>query len=191
MTFLRTRCPHCKGKLDQGQLIHAECIAPWADAQAEKAKRADAKKARSAAKVERASIRTRKEAIKTIADLKREAQQALNRWIVHVRDKERPCISCGRHHQGAWHAGHYLSRGAAPQHALNPINVWKQCAPCNTYLHGNQAAYRIRLVELIGLERVEALESDNAPHKWTREGLIEVRDTYRAKLKAIQKGEPC
>lgn len=190
MTFRRTTCPHCRAKLEPGQRIHAECIAPWADAQAEKAKRAEAKKARAAAKVERASIRARKEAIKTIADLKREAQQALNRWIVHVRDKERPCISCGRHHQGAWHAGHYLSRGAAPQHALNPINVWKQCAPCNTYLHGNQAAYRIRLVELIGLEKVEALEADNAPRKWLREELIYIRDTYRAKLKEL-KGRAC
>jgi hypothetical protein len=143
---------------------------------------------RQAKKAERATTRARKEAIKTIADLKREAQQALNRWIVHVRDKGRPCISCGRHHQGAWHAGHYLSRGAAPQHALNPINVWKQCAQCNTYLHGNQAAYRIRLVELIGLEKVEELESDNTPHKWQREELIAIRDEYRAKLKDMKEG---
>lgn len=183
MTFNRTRCPQCKTKLAPGQRIHPECISDYATAQADKAQCAKAKKARAAAKVERASIRARKEAIKTIPDLKREAQQALNRWIVHVRDKERPCISCGRHHQGAWHAGHYLSRGAAPQHALNPINVWKQCAPCNTYLHGNQAAYRIRLVELIGLPAVEALESDNAPKKWTREELISIRDEYRKKLK--------
>lgn len=179
----RTRCPQCKTKLAPGQRIHPECISPWADAQAEKAKRAEAKKARAAAKVERASIRARKEAIKTIADLKREAQQALNRWIVHVRDKERPCISCGRHHQGAWHAGHYLSRGAAPQHALNPINVWKQCAPCNTYLHGNQAAYREQLVLEIGLAAVEALEQDCSVRKWTREELTALRDEYRRKTK--------
>lgn len=191
MTFRRTTCPYCRAKLETGQRIHPACIDGYAEAQQAKKERADAKARRMAAKVERASIKARKEAIKTLADLKREAQQALNRWIVHVRDKERPCISCGRHHQGVWHAGHYLSRGAAPQHALNPINVWKQCAPCNTYLHGNQSAYRIRLVELIGLEKVEAIEADNAPHKWTREGLIEVRDTYRAKLKAIQKGEKC
>lgn len=183
MTFRRTRCPHCKGRLEQGQRIHAECIAPWADAQAEKAKRAEAKKARAAAKVERASIRARKEAIKTIADLKREAQTALNRWVVQVRDADKPCISCGRHHTGQYHAGHYLSRGAAPHHALNPINVWKQCAPCNTYLHGNQAAYRMRLVARIGLEAVEALEADNTPRKWTREELIAIRDAYRKKLK--------
>ena len=191
MTFRRTTCPHCRGKLEPGQRIHISCIDGYADAQQAKKERADAKAARMAAKAERASIKARKEAIKTLADLKREAQTAMNRWIVQIRDADKPCISCGRHHQGQWHAGHYLSRGSAPQHALNPINVWKQCAPCNTYLHGNQAAYRIRLVELIGLEKVEALESDNAPHKWTRERLIEVRDTYRAKLKDIQKGEPC
>ena len=75
MTFRKVLCPHCRGKLETGQRIHAECVAPWADAQAEKAKRADAKAARMAAKVERASIRARKEAIKTIADLKREARQ--------------------------------------------------------------------------------------------------------------------
>lgn len=141
---------------------------------------------RNAKKAERESVRARKEAIKTIADLKREAQTAMNRWIVQVRDADKPCISCGRHHQGQWHAGHYLSRGSAPQHALNPMNVWKQCAPCNTYLHGNLIPYRVRLTELIGLEAVEAMENDNAPRKWTREGLIEVRDTYRQKLKEMK-----
>lgn len=48
MTFRKVLCPHCKGKLEQGQRIHISCIGPWADAQAEKAKRAEAKKARAA-----------------------------------------------------------------------------------------------------------------------------------------------
>ena len=189
MTFRRTRCAHCRQKLTPerpSQIVHVECVEAWTEAQAAKRERAEAKAARAAAKVERAETRRRKEAIKTLADLKREAQQALNRWIVHVRDKDRPCISCGRHHDGAWHAGHYLSRGAAPQHALNPLNVWKQCAPCNTYLHGNQAAYRAQLVLEIGQAAVEALEQDKAPRKWTREELIDIRDTYRAKLKEMK-----
>lgn len=185
--MIRTRCLHCRGKLEQGQRIHAECITPWADAQAEKAKRTAQKQARMAAKVERAETRRRKEAIKTIADLKREAQTALNRWVVQVRDADKPCISCGRHHAGQYHAGHYLSRGAAPQHALNPMNVWKQCAPCNTYLHGNLIPYRVRLIELIGIEAVESMESDNGPRKWTREELISIRDEYKKKLKELQK----
>ena len=188
MTFRKVLCPHCRGKLETGQRIHPACIDGYAEAQAAKAERAEAKKARAAAKVERASIKARKEAIKTLADLKREAQQALNRWIVHVRDKDRPCISCGRHHDGQYHAGHYLSRGAAPQHALNPLNVWKQCAPCNTYLHGNQAAYRAQLVLEIGRAAVEALEHDNAPRKWTREELTALRDEYRRKFNEATKG---
>ena len=57
----RTRCPHCRGKLEQGQRIHPECITPWADAQAEKAKRTAQKQARVAAKVEMAETRRRKE----------------------------------------------------------------------------------------------------------------------------------
>ena len=81
MTFRKVLCPHCRAKLETGQRIHAECIAPWADAQAEKAKRAEAKMARAAAKVERASIKARKEAIKTIPALIREAQIAFNAWI--------------------------------------------------------------------------------------------------------------
>lgn len=186
MTFRRTRCPHCKGKLEQGKKIHHECIEPWAKEQEAKAERAKAKAERLAAKVERAEIRKRKEAIKSLADLKREAQTALNRWIVQVRDADKPCISCGRRHQGQYHAGHYLSRGAAPQHALNPMNVWKQCAPCNTYLHGNQAAYRASLVLEIGQAAVEALEADNNPRKWTREELIAIRDTYKKKLKEMK-----
>ena len=179
MSFKRALCPQCKQKLEPGQRIHQECIELWAEAQAAKIERIKAKQTRMAAKIERAETRRRKEAIKTIADIKREAQAALNRWIVHVRDKDKPCISCGRYHDGAWHAGHYLSRGAAPQHALNLDNLHKQCAPCNTYLHGNQAAYRVNLVALIGLERVEALETDAEAHKWTRDELIAIRDEYR------------
>ena len=79
MTFRRTTCPHCRAKLETGQRIHAECIAPWADAQAEKAKRAEAKKARAAAKVERASIKARKEAIKPRAKWLAECQAIVNK----------------------------------------------------------------------------------------------------------------
>lgn len=59
-------------------------------------------------------------------------------------------------------------------------------APCNTYLHGNQAAYRATLVQEIGRAAVEALEQDNSTKKWTREELIAIRDEYRKKLKAMR-----
>ena len=190
MTFRRTTCPHCRAKLETGQRIHAECIAPWAEAQAEKAKRADAKKARAAAKVERASIRARKEAIKTIPDYIKEAQIAFNAYI-RARDAHKPCICCGRplgdgDVGGAFDCGHYRSTGSASHLRFNEDNANAQRKQCNRWGAGRAVDYRIGLVARIGLEAVEALESDNAPRKWTRDGLIEVRDTYRAKLKELK-----
>ena len=195
MTFGRTLCPHCKGKLEQGHRIHAECIGPWADAQAEKAKRAEAKKARAAAKVERASIRARKEAIKTIPVLIKEAQVAFNAWV-RARDAAQPCISCDAPppdmstlHAGR-DAGHYRSTGSASHLRFHPDNCHAQCVKCNQWGAGMAVDYRIRLLQRIGPSRVEALEPDNTPHKWTREELIAIRDRYRAKLKEL-KGRTC
>ncbi len=183
MTCRRTRCPHCKGKLEAGQRIHLECIDGYAEAQAEKAKRAEEKKARAAAKVERAETRRRKERAKTAGQRKSEAQAAINKWIVHVRDKDQPCISCGRHHQGTYHAGHYRSRGSAPHLALDPRNLHKQCAPCNLHLHGNLIEYRRGLIERYGIARVEALEADQEPRHLSPGDLDAIRDHYRKAFK--------
>jgi len=188
--MIRTRCPHCKAKLEQGQRIHAECIAPWADAQAEKAKRAEAKKARAAAKVERASIRARKEAIKTIPVLIKEAQVAFNAYV-RARDADKPCICCGLplgagEVGGAYDCGHYRSTGSAPHLRFDERNAHAQRKVCNRWGAGRAVDYRIGLVARIGLAAVEALESDNAPRKWTREELIAIRDEYRKKLKAMR-----
>lgn len=189
MTFRRTLCPHCKGKLEQGQRIHPECITPWADAQAEKAKRAAAKKARAAAKVERASIRARKEAIKTIPVLIKEAQREFNAYI-RARDADKPCICCGLplgtgEVGGAFDCGHYRSTGSASHLRFDERNAHAQRKVCNRWGAGRAVDYRIGLVARIGLEAVEALESDNTPRKWTREELIAIRDEYRKKLKAM------
>lgn len=183
--MIRKRCIHCKAKLPEGARIkiHAECIAPYADAVQAKAERKQAKAVKAAQVKDRRETKQKLEKLKTIAQLKDDVQRLMNRWIVNVRDKYRPCISCKRYHQGAYHAGHFRSRGSAPQHALNPLNVWKQCAPCNLYLHGNLIAYRQNLIAEIGLNQVESLESDNAPKKWTREELLELATMYKQKLK--------
>jgi hypothetical protein len=47
--------------------------------------------------------------------------------------------------------------------------------------------YRIGLVARIGLAKVEALESDNHVHRWTRDELIAIKNTYRAKRRELEK----
>lgn len=196
MTFRRTRCAHCRAKLDPerlGQIVHADCAADYAVAEREKAERAEAKKARAAAKVERAETRRRKEEIKTIPQLIREAQHAFNAWV-RMRDAAQTCISCNAPppdlsglHAGR-DAGHYRSTGSASHLRFNPDNCHAQCVRCNQWGAGMAVAYRMRLITRIGLARVEALEADNSPHKWTREELRAIRDHYRKALKESRHG---
>lgn len=195
MTFRRTRCPHCKGKLENNQRIHTGCIDAFADAQAAKVDRAKAKAVRAAAKVEKADIRKRKEALKTRSDYLKEAQQAFNAFI-RERDRQagHACISSGR--QLDWSgnqvdAGHYRSTGAAPHLRFNEDNCHAQSKHDNQYLAGNAVDYRMALVARIGLARVEALEADKSSPKWSAIDLRNIRDTYRTKTKELKKEATC
>lgn len=192
MTFNRTRCAHCKQKFTPerpSQIVHLECVEAWTLAQAEKREREEAKRLRMAARVERAETRRRKEAIKRIPDLIREAQIAFNSYI-RARDAGKPCICCGRTEAmgyglaaHGWDCGHYRSTGSASHLRFNEDNAHRQLVICNRHGAGRAVDYRIGLIARIGLARVEALESSNQPHKWTADELLAIKSTYRAKLK--------
>lgn len=136
---------------------------------------------------ERAETKARKEKAKTNGERKAEAQAALNRWVVHVRDKDQPCISCGRFHTGANQGGHYRSRGSAPHLALDPRNVHRQCAPCNVHLHGNLLNMRMGLVARYGVEFVEALEVDQGPRHYSPQDLEAIKADYTKRLREAKK----
>lgn len=160
-----------------------ECRVRFAEQKAEKS-RAERKKA------ERKADKERKEKLKTRSDWLKEAQVAFNAFI---RERDRlagfRCISSGRPLDwsgNAVDAGHYRSTGAAPHLRFNEDNCHAQSKHDNQYLAGNAVDYRINLVKRIGLARVEALESDNTPRKWTVAELKAIRDLYRAKLKELK-----
>jgi len=117
------------------------------------------------------------------------AQSAFNKYI-RLRDKDLPCISCQRHHNGQYHAGHFKSVGAHPELRFNENNNHKQCAPCNNHLSGNQLEYRINLIKKIGLDKVEALECWSGAKKYTIDEIIEVKDKYLRKCKKLSGDNP-
>jgi hypothetical protein len=94
-------------------------------------------------------------------------------------------VSCQRHHEGQYHAGHYLSRGAFPELSFNEDNCHKQCQPCNNYLSGNIAAYRISLVKKIGVQRVEKLEGPHNALKLDIEQIKVLKAKYKLKAKLL------
>ena len=72
------------------------------------------------------------------------------------------CFTCGaimKLNTTNCQGGHYLSRGGYPGLTFHPDNSRPQCYRCNVHLKGNTVEFRIRLIEEIGLERVEALEA--------------------------------
>ena len=157
--------------------------------------KADKKRAKEKA-AEARRDREKRIALKTIPELKKEAQIAFNAYI-RARDRlaGHPCICCGRPLDwgrlgGAVDAGHYRSTGSADHLRFREDNCHAQRSDCNRFGAGRAVDYRIGLLSRIGRERVEALEADNATHKWTREELIAIRDEYRAKTRALAKPSP-
>jgi hypothetical protein len=145
---------------------------------------------RDTEKQDRAETRERKQVVKTRGDWMKEAQAAFNAWI-RRRDQlaGHACISSGRPLDwsgNAVDAGHYRSVGSAPHLRFNEDNCHAQSKHDNQYKAGNAVDYRLGLIARIGLARVEALEADQDPRKWTVEQLVAIRDTYRAKLRALK-----
>ena len=138
------------------------------------------------AKRERKETRERKAKLKDRRDWLREAQAVFNKYI-RIRDAGQPCISCGRHHNGQIHAGHFLSVGARPELRFNERNVHAQCAPCNNHLSGNIVLYRKGLIAKIGIESVEQLEGDHDPRKYTIDDLKAIKSLYQAKCTELEK----
>lgn len=140
---------------------------------------------------ERREVRARKAKLKTRGDWVREAQAAFNAWV-RARDAGLPCICCGRTSAGGvyggdWDAGHYRSRGAAPHLRFDERNVHAQLKQCNRFASGNVVGYRKGLIERIGLAAVEALEADETPRHYSVADLQEIKRTYAAKRRELEK----
>lgn len=136
----------------------------------------------------RKELRAARERIKTKGDYMREAQAAFNAWI-RERDRLLPCISCGRHHQGKYDAGHYRTVGSNPALRFEELNCHKQCVPCNQHKSGDIVNYRINLVAKIGADKVAWLEGPHEPKKYTIEDLQQLKALYRQKLRDLKKWE--
>lgn len=128
----------------------------------------------------------------SIPELKAKAQKICNEYI-RYRDKDLPCICCGKFATsfyltgGEWDAGHYRSTGSADHLRFDERNIHKQLKNCNRDKAGRVVEYRQGLIKRFSVEYVEALESSNEIVKWTRDGLIKIALYYKAKLKELKR----
>jgi hypothetical protein len=173
----------CRTPFAPKSMLHKCCSQPCAEAfvAAEKARKLRKERQEGLAKLKRR------------ADYLKETQQAFNayrrEWC--QRNGFSNCPSCGCHLNWTANqvdAGHYRSVGSAPHLRFTEDNVWAQCKKCNRFAGGRVVEYRKGLEHRIGPERLAALEADDQPRKWPVAELVAIRDTYRSKLRELQKG---
>jgi hypothetical protein len=168
-------CRHCEAAFTPARPMQVVC-SPICAARKVKADKA----------AEKAQIKARKEAIKTYSEWKADAQKAVNEYV-RLRDQGKPCISCQKPWDATFQAGHYRSRGAAPQLALDPRNIAGQCVQCNLHKHGNQAAFRLGLIEREGVAHVEAIESENEPLKLSVDELRQLKVIHKGLARELKR----
>ena len=138
------------------------------------------------AKAERKEIRAKRESIKTRAQWLREAQTVINKYV-RLRDIDKGCVSCNKTKDwgGQWHASHWKSTGANSALRFNLWNIHKSCSVCNNWKSGNIGEYRI--LERIGQERLDVLETTNPKKKYEIEYLSRLKDVFSKRCRAIEK----
>ena len=132
-----------------------------------KAARAQAAEVKNAAKRDRESIAKRKKELNRSHHLD-QLQKLVNQWVVHVRDKDKPCCTCGTTNPFIkYDAGHYRSRGACPEARFILTNIHRQCSVrCNVHGSGMRSEY----IEFIRAEYgQEHLDWLNGPHPSMKE----------------------
>lgn len=162
-----------------------KCAADWA------AKVAAGKAAR-ANRAERKSLAERKAKLKTRREWIAEAQAVVNK-VARLRDilAGHGCISCGSRPDsrfgGAMDAGHFRSVGSAAHMRFFLPQIRLQCVKCNRYLGSNAVEYRKGLVERIGINRVEEIESMQWTAKWSVEYLQRLKKVMNKKARRLEK----
>jgi hypothetical protein len=183
------KCASCKTvflpQRSMQKVCGPKCAADWAAKVA-------AQKAARANRAERASLKERKEKLKTRSDWKKEAQDAVNK-VARLRDilAGRGCISCGARPDwrfgGSVDAGHYRSVGSAPHLRYYLPNIHLQCKRCNRDLGSNTVEYRKGLVERITIQRVEEIESMQWTAKWSIEYLQRLKKVMNKKARRLER----
>jgi hypothetical protein len=183
------RCRSCGNSFTPISSMSKACSVPCA---LDLVRQANARKEARAKREERVATRVAKEKLKTRREWIAEAQVAVNK-VARLRDllAGYGCISCGARPQqkfgGTFDAGHYRSVGSAPHMRYYLPAIRGQCVRCNRDLGGSAVNFRKGLVERIGIERVEEIESMQWTAKWSIEYLQRLKKVMNKKARRLER----
>lgn len=126
---------------------------------------------------------------KTVSQLIEIAKRHFHKWI-RERDKDLPCINCGKFR--TLQAGHFFPTSTYSAIRFHEYNVNGECLQCNYYNSQSHAyGYRVNLEKKIGKEAFEKLETlagywKRHTKKWDRFELIEIIEKAKSDLKKLE-----
>ena len=196
-------CKVCKSAYTPAKPLQSVC-SPWCALFLAASKRAKALKVEQVK--ERRADKVKRETLKPRSQWLKEAKTAIQRFRrLDELAMGSGCMSCGRSQQevqgtdawkpgGAWDGGHYMSKGARPELALEPLNIWLQCKSCNAgsskYARKGytvNASFRANLIERIGIEQVEWLEGPHEAKHYSVDDLKAIKKHYDELTKGLNK----
>jgi len=130
------------------------------------------------------AIRVRKTAVKSLAELAKDAQTYVNRYA-RLRDYHKGCCSCDKPStwDGQWHASHYISVGASSALRFHLWNLNKSCSSCNEKKSGNIVEYGLRMDPA----KKEFLDNHPRGRKFTREYLLRLKSIFAKRCRILEK----
>src|SRR6188768_1955048 len=155
-----------------------------------------AKKAAVLARDDKARTRVALEGMKKLSELRAEAQDAFNAFI-KLRDRiaGHGCICCGKPLNwnsgipgGLIDAGHFISRGSAPELAFVETNVSAQLKSCNRAGGTTRAKFKAGMIARWGEAVVAALEGPHPTPHLKHDDYRRLRAHYRAEAARLRKG---
>jgi len=178
-------CAVCKTKFTP-QRMAAKVCSPFCAMTFARSVTGKAKKI--AAVKERKADQEKRETQKTPTKLETECR-AIVQKIARIRDRRDGCISCHMpaDYSGQWHGSHFRPAGNNAAVQFHLWNIHKACAQCNLFKGGNLSAYRPRLVEKIGADRVEWLERQTQVVKTNKPYLLRFKVVMGKRLRRIEK----
>lgn len=181
------KCKYCKELFlpkgfNQKNCFKDECISLFYN---ENKKKIELKSKQNKTKVKKEL----KESLKSISSVINDVKKVFQKYV-RLRDKDKPCISCGNKNPSDWCGSHFFPAGVYSGLIFDERNCHGACNTyCNMYLSGNLVNYRIGLIERYGEKYVLALEQDSLKaksYKYTREELNEIKEKYKQKIKEYE-----
>ena len=162
----KRKCKYCGAfaydhiKVNAGSFCNFTHATKWAMEKNEKDKlKTEKKSSREFRKKHKAD----KERIKKRSDWFSDLRTVVHYLVKHIIRKGEACYTCDKPQSftdsgQAFHVGHYMPAKQVDPRRFMLVNMRIQCYKCNCQLSGNQAVYRKRLIEEMGIDHVEWLE---------------------------------